>query len=521
MLRKIRIALAAVFFIGITLLFLGIGHGWWGWMAKLQFLPSALALNFAVIIGILLLTFVFGRIYCSVVCPMGVFQDVVLWIRRTGGKWLQDAQTRRLKKLKESGSTEKPKVKQYLKRFSYVKEHKWVRYGVLVLSIVSIVLSGQMLIALIAPYSAYGRIVRSIAGAANGSVAPALLITGLVTLVVIFCCAWLWGREYCNTICPVGTTLSLVSRFSLFRHTIDTSKCINCGRCGKACKASCIDTKNHRIDYSRCVDCFDCIDNCNEGAIQYRFVGLGNGSGGSSEAKASSDARPDRVFADGQIRKGEKAAGDSRGQSPLKSRRAFLATTALVGTALAAKAQHNQGGLAEVVPKQNPQRGARLVPPGAGSVKSFYDHCTACQLCVSACPNGVLRPSTDFEHFLQPEMGYENGWCRPECNACSDVCPAGAIRPLKPGQKQTIQIGLAHVNLELCFAAKGEASCGNCAYHCPSGAIRMVDMEGCEFKVPTVAEAQCIGCGSCENLCPSRPISAITVRGNSVHHTNA
>ncbi len=499
MLRKIRIAQAAVFLVGITLLFLGIGHGWWGWMAKLQFLPSALALNLTVILGILLLTFVFGRIYCSVICPMGVFQDLVLWIRRTGGKWLQDAQTRRLKKLKESGSAEKPKVKQYLKRFSYVKEHRWVRYGVLVLSIVSIVLSGQMLIALIAPYSAYGRIVRSIAGAANGSVAPALLVTGLVTLVVIFCCAWLWGREYCNTVCPVGTTLSLVSRFSLFRHTIDTSKCINCGRCGKACKASCIDTKNHKIDYSRCVDCFDCIDNCTEGAIKYRFAGFGGQSG-----QKDSSAAPQN----------DKGADTGR--------RAFLATTAVIGTALTARAQtHNQGGLAEVVPKQNPQRGARLVPPGAGSVKSFYDHCTACQLCVSACPNGVLRPSTDFEHFLQPEMGYENGYCRPECNACNQVCPAGAIRPLKPGQKQTIAIGLAHVNLELCFAAKGEASCGNCAYHCPSGAIRMVQQEGCAFPVPTVAEAQCIGCGACENLCPSRPISAITVRGNSVHHTNA
>ena len=497
MLRKIRIALAALFLIGITLLFVGIGHGWWGWMAKLQFLPSALALNLAVVFGILLLTFVFGRIYCSVICPMGVFQDVVLWLRRTGGKCLQNAQTRRLKRLKESGSTEKPKVKQYLKRFSYVKEHKWVRYGVLVLSIVSIVLSGQMLIALIAPYSAYGRIVRSIVGLANGSIALPLLITGLVTFVIIFCCAWLWGREYCNTICPVGTTLSLVSRFSLFRHTIDTSHCINCGRCGKACKASCIDTKNHRIDYSRCVDCFDCIDNCTEGAIKYRFVGFG----GEKEVP-------------GQVRNEEKEGADT-------GRRAFLATTALVGTALAAKAQHNQGGLAEVLPKENPQRGTRLVPPGAGSVKSFYDHCTACQLCVSACPNGVLRPSTDFEHFLQPEMGYENGYCRPECHACSDVCPAGAIRPLKPGQKQTIQIGLAHVNLELCFAAQGKETCGNCAYHCPSGAIRMVQTEGCEFPVPTVAESQCIGCGACENLCPSRPVSAITVRGTSVHHTNA
>ena len=499
MLRKIRIALAAVFFVGITLLFVGIGHDWWGWMAKLQFLPSALALNFAVIAGILLLTFVFGRIYCSVICPMGVFQDVVLWIRRAGGKWMQNAQTRRLKKLKESGATGKPKVKQYLKRFDYVKEHKWVRYPVLVLSIVSIFVSGQMLIALIAPYSAYGRIVRSIAGAASGSIVPALLVTGLVTLVVIFCCAWLWGREYCNTICPVGTTLSLVSRFSLFRPTIELDKCINCGRCGKGCKASCIDTKNHKIDYSRCVVCFDCLDNCTENALKYRFVGL---------KSAKIEAAP--------------AAPASSGQKGDGGRRAFLATTVLAGTALAAKAQdHMQGGLAEVIDKQNPERGERLVPFGAGSVKSFYDHCTACQLCVSACPNGVLRPSTDFAHFMQPQMGYDKGYCRPECNACSQVCPAGAIRPVAPGEKQTIQIGIAHVNLEHCIAAKGQDSCGNCSYHCPSGAIRMVKSEVSQFQIPTVTENQCIGCGACENLCPSRPVSAITVRGIPVHHTNA
>jgi hypothetical protein len=187
MLRKIRIALATLFFVGITLLFVGIGQTWWGWMAKLQFLPSALALNFAMIAFLLLLTFAFGRVYCSVICPMGVFQDFILWIRRAGGK--------RLKKRKD---------------FSYVREHVWVRYGTLVLAIISLFVSGQMLIAFIAPYSAYGRMVRSVTG---GALTLPLLLTGLVTLVVIVLCAWLWGREYCNTICPVGTTLSLVSRF--------------------------------------------------------------------------------------------------------------------------------------------------------------------------------------------------------------------------------------------------------------------------------------------------------------------
>ncbi len=503
MLRKIRIALAAIFFVGITLLFVGIGHNGWGWMAKLQFLPSALALNFVVVAIILLACFLFGRVYCSTICPMGVFQDVVIWLRRTIGKWQRDRGVRKLQRMKEQGLKPGPEAKNLIKHFEfkYVPEHTWVRYIFLVLSLVSLFVSGQMLIALIAPYSAYGRIVRSIVGLVSGSVAVPLLVTGLVTLVFIACCAWFWGREYCNTICPVGTTLSLVSRFALFRPTIDLSKCTNCGRCGRGCKASCLDTVNHKIDYSRCVACFDCIGRCKEGALKYRFVGF---KGGNSPSRPAND--------------GTAAGNDGKADA---GRRAFIATTAFVGTALAAKAQHGQGGLAEVVPKQAPVRGTRLVPPGAGSVKSFYDHCTACQLCVSACPNQVLRPSTDFSHFLQPEMGYENGYCRPECHACSDVCPAGAIRPLQPGQKQTIQIGLAHVNLELCIAAAGKDRCGNCSYHCPSGAIRMVDFEGSPYKIPTVSEAQCIGCGACEKLCPSRPVSAITVRGNSVHHTNA
>ena len=472
MLRKIRISLAAVFFVGITLLFVGIGHAWWGWMAKLQFLPSALALNFAVLAFLLLVTFLVGRIYCSVICPMGVFQDVVLWIRRTGGKWFR-----------------KPK------HFSYVREHKGVRYGVLLLSLVSLVASGQMLIALVAPYSAYGRVVRSFVGLASGSVALPLLVTGLVTLALIFCCAWLWGREYCNTICPVGTILSIVSRFSLFRPVIDAGKCKNCKACERNCKASCIDVSQHKIDYSRCVDCFDCLGSCKFDALHFRHAG--------GKEPAVRNEPPDAAKADG-------------------GRRAFLATTAFAGAALAAKAQdHMHGGFAEVLPKQNPERDTRLVPFGAGSVRSFYDHCTACQLCVSACPNGVLRPSSDFGHFLQPEMGYENGWCRPECTACSQICPAGAIRPLKPGEKQTVRIGVARVDLGLCFAALGKESCGNCAYHCPSGAIRMVETGEDGYRIPVVAEVRCIGCGACENLCPSRPLSAITVHGIPVHHSNA
>lgn len=164
------------------------------------------------------------------------------------------------------------------------------------------------------------------------------------------------------------------------------------------------------------------------------------------------------------------------------------------------------------------EREPRLVPPGAGSVKNFYDRCTACQLCVASCPNGVLRPSTDLDHLLQPQMGYENGFCRPECTACSEVCPAGAIVKLDRDAKTLVRIGTATVNPERCLAAKGDAGCGKCASECPMGAIMMVAIpESPGHRRPVVAEEQCIGCGKCEYLCPSRPVSAISVKGLETH----
>lgn len=466
MLRKIRIAAAALFFAGITLLFVGIGHHWWGWMAKLQFLPSCMALNFAAIAFVLLLTLVFGRIYCSVICPMGVFQDLVIRVHKL---------------LSPKGR--KPKR-------HFVKEPRIVRYGVLALVIVTALTFSQLLLTILAPYSAYGRMVRSIVGLSRGeSLAPALLITAAATLVVICVCAWIWGRGWCNTVCPVGSVLGLVSRFSLFKVSIDQSQCVSCRKCEKGCKSSCIDIDTHTIDHSRCVDCFDCLDSCPKGGIKFRF---------SLPRKAKTGPVTESVD---------------------KGRRAFMATTALVGSSLALGAQNKRldGGLADVIDKTSPERSERLVPFGAESVKDFYDRCTACQLCVSNCPNGVLRPSTDIGHFLQPQMGYEKGWCRPECTTCSQVCPAGAIRPLKAEEKLTHKIGTAKVNLSLCLAAKDEASCGNCSRHCPVGAVRMVKTDGYHRSIPVVAEAQCIGCGACEYLCPARPISAITVDGISVH----
>ena len=240
MLRKIRIALAAIFFIGITLLLLGIGQGWWGWMAKLQFLPACLGLNAAVIAALVVITLLFGRIYCSVICPLGIFQDQFYALHK-----------RLNKKHRQTFSPQK----------------KWLRYTVLAVFIACLIAGVQIIIALLAPYSAYGRIVSSIVHPASWVTVTVAAVTA-ITLAIL---AWRGGRTYCNTFCPVGTFLSFFSRFSLFRPVIDTDKCVKCHQCERACRASCIDVDTGKIDYSRCVDCFDCIDSCSLRGLRYRL----------------------------------------------------------------------------------------------------------------------------------------------------------------------------------------------------------------------------------------------------------
>ncbi len=493
MLRKTRIILATIFFVGVTLLFLdftGTLHAWLGWMAKVQFLPAVLALNFGVVAVLLLLTLLFGRVYCSVICPLGVMQDIISWVH---------------------GKTKKKNRF----RFSYSPAKKWLRYGVLVLFIIGLALGAHSIAILIAPYSAYGRIAANLfaplyqwgnnllAWAAERLDSYAFysvdvwirsvstFITAVVTFLVIGFLAWRHGRTWCNTICPVGTVLGFFSRFSLFAPVIDTGKCRDCGLCGKQCKASCIDMKEHKIDLSRCVVCMDCIDTCKEGAISY--------------ARRKAGSVPER--------KKEVTSAD---------RRAFLTTGAMMVTTAAMKAQEMKvdGGLADIARAEKPERQTPIVPAGAVSLKNFTEHCTACQLCVSVCPNHVLRPSADLDTFMLPEMSYERGYCRPECNRCSQVCPAGAIRPVSIEEKSSVQTGHAVVNLDICVVNTDEVSCGNCARHCPAGAIRMVrknpdDKES--LMIPTVNEERCIGCGACENLCPARPLTAIHVEGHEVH----
>ena len=485
MLRKIRTILAAVVFVLITLLFLdftGTLHHWFGWLAKIQFLPAVMALNVLVVVVLVALTLLFGRIYCSIICPLGVFQDILARLHRKKNK------------------------------YGYSKEVRWLRYPVLVIFVIAVAAGVGSIFQLLAPYSSYGRIAtmifQPIWKLGNNLLATIaervdsyafyatdvwmkslpVLIIALVTLVVLIVLAWRGGRTYCNTICPVGTILSFFARFSFLKIRFDEDKCKNCSLCSKNCKAACIDFKTHTVDYSRCVVCGNCIDSCKFGALKY-----------TSKYRKSSDS----------------SEVDT-------SKRSFLLASALISTVALAQKKEKlmDGGIAELEDKVAPERQTPLTPPGSLSFQNLSTRCTGCQLCVSECPNQVLRPSSDLVHLMQPTMSYEHGYCRPECTRCSEVCPAGAILPVDKPEKSSIQIGHAVWIKKNCVVLTDEVECGNCARHCPSGAIEMVPLDAGDEEspmVPAINETACIGCGACEYVCPSRPFSAIYVEGHEVH----
>ena len=278
MLKFIRVILALFFFCCLTFLFLDFrntGPEWYDWFRLTQIIPAIFAGALVSIIILLLLTLVFGRIYCSVICPLGVLQDFM-------GKvysWF-------LKKSKRKS------------RFAYSKGYPWFRYIVFGLFFIAMIIGIWQIgvrawASLIEPYSAYGRIAQSIFSPfydginnllADYSVAQEsttfwhveaqqfeglVFWVSLITFVILFIAVILSGRIWCNTVCPAGTLLGFFSRYSLFAPRISKAKCVGCRKCEHDCKAQCIDITNKKIDYSRCVTCFNCIGQCKFDAMKY------------------------------------------------------------------------------------------------------------------------------------------------------------------------------------------------------------------------------------------------------------
>ncbi|MBN2274191.1 MAG: 4Fe-4S dicluster domain-containing protein [Bacteroidales bacterium] len=490
-LRIFRLFISLIFLVAFTVIFIDfreiIPTAWVHLIHDLQFIPSII--NFVAIMSVsalgflivLILTLLFGRVYCSTLCPMGILQDVFTFISR------------------------KLSVKTH---FKYSRPLNFIRYGFLVLSLVSLVFGSLLTLYLLDPYSNFGRIfsnlVRPVVISLNNLMAGLFMKMNLFFLYkvdfkgfelrealfpVVMLAVILWlsltrGRLFCNTVCPVGTLLGILSRLSLFRIKIDKFSCTRCGKCSVVCKSSCINVKTMEVDFSRCVGCFNCLTVCAENSIHYKL--------NLSAKKARSDEPSKREFLS-------------------KSMVFFLA---MAGLNSRQRIRKGMGGRSISIEEKRP-----VSPPGSLSLKHFNDYCTACHLCVTTCPSQVLQPSFleyGFTSMLQPHMDFNTGFCEYECTKCSEVCPTGAILPLTIEDKKLTQIGKVHFVIEDCIVYTDETACGSCSEHCPTQAVRMVPYKP-GLTIPEIHPSTCIGCGACEHVCPARPRKAIFVDGSPVH----
>lgn len=506
-LRKLRIVVSVLFLLLTSLLFVDFKSWLPVWLNKyvlfFQFVPSVfkfiglLALGSAGFIFIIALTALFGRVYCSSICPFGTMMDVISWVS---------------KKFKKK------------KRFHEFKPYSLLRYSILGLTAASALGGTMMLVDLFDPYSNFGRIISNFVRPAliwvnNSTVYTlekfkiyslypaefrgihlALLLFPAAVFITVAYLSYTRGRLYCNSICPVGSLLGLISKYSWWKLSIDKNSCNSCGRCERVCKAGCIDRKGQTIDYSRCVACFNCIEVCPDHGIDFERI--------FNEKTAAPEKKKEHHAA--------------REIKTDVSKRNFLFNTAvfLIGSSAVSYAQYTQKKIKTykkttfVVFKKNP-----VTPPGSLGVHHFTGKCTACHLCVSACPTQVLQPAY-LEYgllgMMQPKMDYSKSYCNFECRVCGEVCPAGAILPVTAEAKKTLQMGKVKFYKQNCIVNTENTDCGACSEHCPTKAVNMVPFKG-NLTIPEVKEDICVGCGACEYACPANPYKAIMVEGNPVH----
>jgi polyferredoxin len=494
LLKRFRVIFSILIFICFILIFIDfkslIPTNYTNILLYLQFIPSVIKyFDLKTIAGmgfiiVLLLTLLSGRSYCSFLCPLGIGQDL---FSRIGGLF-----------------------KKRFRRFGFKKPFTILRYFLLAATLVVTLVWGIYMLTLLDPYSIFGRFMTYFAkpcvlilnnflagilgkfdiySLSNVPIKKFTLLVYAIPsafLILIGTLSFTKGRLYCNMICPVGTLLGLLSKISVFRIKINETNCTRCGRCALRCKSSCIDFLKYGVDISRCVVCFNCINACQDKAVSYGIV---------------------------RLKKKEHETDESK--------RKVIAGTIMLLFGLSGVA----GGQDKKAPKPKKDSTVKenrtypVCPPGGLGITDFNKDCTACALCISACPNNVLQPS--FKQYgitgiMQPVMDYHKSFCTYNCIICTQICPTSALHPLVLEAKKLTQIGIAKFIKDNCIVKTEKTACGACSESCPTKAVHMIPYEG-NLVIPEVTEEICIGCGHCEFACPTVPFKAIFVDGNPVH----
>jgi ferredoxin len=280
-------------------------------------------------------------------------------------------------------------------------------------------------------------------------------------------------RAWCRNLCPLGTLLGWLGRFSPFSR-VPASLCGDCGKCRELCPTGFDGEVLHKED---CILCMECRTGCPNDRVSFR------------------------------------PALDVKGSSPLLPERRML----LGGMA---------GGLLLAVPARfrSPEKDSRLLrPPGVRVEEDFLKRCVRCGECMKVCLKNALYPAAyqaGLEGIYTPLVIPRLGYCEYNCTLCGQVCPTGAIPALPVEAKRLEVIGKAVFDKNHCLPFARRIDCIVCEEHCPipekairSRDVQVMGLDGLmrTVKEPYLVEEICNGCGICEKVCPLETKAGIEV----------
>lgn len=446
-------------------------------------------------IAILLVTLLFGRVFCNWICPYGTLHQFVGWLFNTrNGKERIDSN-----------------------RYRAIFFFKYM--GLMVFLIMAAM--GALQIGLLDPiclmYRTFATVFAPMSDMAvdqAGLVAHGLRLDtlwldhlkfkpgvesrvfvgsfwiGLMLISLVAANLWI-PRFFCRVLCPLGALLGVLSRFALFRINRDVHKCTDCNLCLTRCEGAA--DPQGVLRQSECFSCMNCIDDCPEDALSFTALGLDT-----KQVKPWPDLGRRKLVFGGL---------------------AGLLAYPMIKT-------HGVNTDAHFEP-------LLIRPPGSVEEKEFLAKCIKCDQCINACPTNVLQPATyeeaGIEGLWTPVMNFEIGHCQLKCTLCSEVCPTGAIRKITVEEKLgkgryteqgPIRLGTAFFDVGRCLPHAMEIPCVVCEEVCPTSpkAIQTKDVETKDvygnivvLNKPFMVPDLCIGCGICEHECPVKDARAVYV----------